>query len=326
MKKWIIVLSLLLAVQLGLAVTVGLTGERYSAFEPKEKLLAFETQGVDGLRIESADGKLLLSKRKGRWILPESGDFPADQDAVKNLLEKLTALRKGWPLATTGGAARHFKVTDDAFERKLTLLSGEKAAATLYVGTSPGFRKVHVRPAGGDEVYAVAFNAWEANPTADDWIDKGILKLDEKRVQRIEMPGFILQREGESLQLSDLGEQEKSNEEAVRTLVNRLTGLRIDSLLGREAKPEFQQEHPVLEIKLTRDDGEPLSYRFSKPEAGGYYILKRSDLDTYFKVAEFAVNPLKEEAREKLVQLKSEEKPDLSAGNGTAAGPADTGG
>jgi len=326
MKKWIVVLSLLLVAQLGLAFTLGLTGERYSAFEPKEKLLAFEAQAVDGLHIESAEAKLLLSKREGRWVLPESGDFPADQGAVKRLLDKLAALQKGWPLATTTGAARHFKVTDDAFERKLTLLSGEKTEATLYVGTSPGFRKVHVRPADGDEVYAVAFNTWEANPKADDWIDKEILKLDEKRVKRIEMPGFILQREGESLQLSDLAEQEQSNGEAVRKLVDRLAGLRIDSLLGREAKPEFQQENPVLEIKLTRDDDELLSYRFSKPETGGYYVLKRSDLDTYFKVAEFAVNPLKEETREKLVQLKSEEKPDLTAGDGTTAKPSDTGG
>ena len=36
-------------------------------------------------------------------------------------------------------------------------------------------------------------------------------------------------------------------------------------------------------------------------------MLKRSDLDHYFKVAEYTVNPVKETTREKLVQLRTEE-------------------
>jgi hypothetical protein len=217
-------------------------------------------------------------------------------------------------------------VSDKAFERKLTLMSHGEAKAVLYIGTSPGFRKVHVRPEGVDEIYAVAFNAWEASAKSDDWIDRQILELDAKRVKRIEMPGFTLQREGETLQPADLAENEKGNTEEIGKLVEKLAGLRIESLLGSEAKPEFRQEDPVLEISLTRGSGELLSYRFSKPEAGGYYVLKRSDLGPYFKVAEFAVKPLLEETREKLVRIEGNENPDQTLGKITTEKPSDSGG
>lgn len=210
MKKWISILSVLLIVQLAAAVAVNLGVDEYGAFEAEEKLLAWGDKAVDGLLIQDGENRVILGRRDGRWVLPDSGDFPADQKAVIGLLDKLAALEKGWPVATTGSAARRFKVDEEEFERKLTLLSGEERLTELYVGTSPGFRKVHVRPAGEDPVYSVTFNSWEANATADDWIDKQVLSLGENEVVRVEMPDFALQREGEALTVAELGEDEKT--------------------------------------------------------------------------------------------------------------------
>ena len=50
-----------------------------------------------------------------------------------------------------------------------------------------------------------------------------------------------------------------------------------------------------------------LSYHFSRAENAAYYVLKSSDLDYYFKVAEYRVEPVTETMREKLVQAKTEE-------------------
>ena len=308
MKKWISILGGLLAVQLVLVAAVTLTGEEYGAFRAEEKMLAFDRQAVDGLRIEEGKEGLTLKKRNGKWLLPESDDFPADGKSVERLLDKLAAMKKGWPVATTGGALRRFKVSDKGFERKLTLLAGDKAAAVLYVGSSPGYRKVHVRPADDKSVYAVAFNVWEAGAKSDDWIDKTLLKLDGKAVERIELPGVTLQRKEDKLRVTGLGEKEQTNGKAVRSLLDKLTGLRIQSLLGVESKPEYRQEKPELEVKLERKGGDLLTYRFSKPKEGGYYVLKRSDLKYYLKVAEYAVNPIKESTRKKLTQsTKAEE-------------------
>jgi hypothetical protein len=316
MQKWIMMLSGLLLAQLVLAVAVNLGGEDYGAFQAKEPLLVFDTQAVDGVRIETQDSSLLLRKQTDRWLLPEAGDFPADQQNVQGLLEKLAGLQKGWPVATTSSAVRRFQVADDAYQTRISLMAEDDVLQQLYIGTSPGFRKVHVRPAQAEAVFSVAFNTWEASAKADEWIDKQILALEQDAVTRIELADVLLQRQEQALQVAQLTDREQTNQEAVTNLLTKLTGLRVQSLLGSEAKPAYRQDAPVLEVKLARQEGEPLTYRFSKPEQGDYYVLKRSDLDYYFEIPEFSVEPILQAKREKLVLSESAQTAEETATEG----------
>jgi len=307
MKKWIFILSGLLAVQLVLAAVLNLTGEDYGTFQAEDKLLSFNRQAVDGLRIEDGTDSLVLKNQDGKWLLPESGDFPARQPNVERLLDKLAALEKGWPVAKTRSAARRFGVDEEQFERKLTLFADDDAQATLYVGSSPGSRKVYVRPGDENDIFAVDFNTWEAEAKDDDWIDKGVLTLDESIVEQLEIPGIIMQRQDGKLQVMNLEENEQTNGEESSALLGKLSGLRVQSLLGTDAELEYRQDEPVLEVRITREGGEVLGYRFSKPEDAAYYVLKRSDLDYYFKVADYLVDPVRETTRENLVQARTGE-------------------
>jgi len=302
MKKWILVLSGLLVAQLVLATILNLTGEDYGTFQAEEKLLSFNKQAVSGLQIADDTDSLELKKQEGKWLLPDSGNFPASQRKVEQLLDNLAAMEKGWPVARTRGAAQRFAVDREHFERKLTLLSDDGTRATLYVGSSPGFRKVYVRSGDKDEIFAAELKVWEANAKTEDWIDTDILALDQSSVQRIEMPGFIMRRQDGRLQVMNLDEKEQTIVGESNALLGKITGLRIQSLLGTEVESEYRQDEPVFEISMTTEGGEVLDYRFSKPQDAAYYVLKRSDLDYYFEVAEYTVNPVRETTREKLVQ------------------------
>jgi len=306
-NKRLIILSGLLAAQLLLVAAVNLTSEDYGLFQADEMLLSFETQGVDGLYIDDGTNSVQMKKLAGQWQLPMSGDFPANSGSVERLLNTLSMLKKGWPVAKTRSAARRFNVDEEHFERKLVLLSGDEAQATLYVGSSPGFRKVYVKTGLGNEVFAVEFNTWTAGAKADDWIDKEVLALDADDLERIEISGLTLQLQDGEWQVSDLAVEEQTNGDVSRSLVASLTGLRIQSLLGIDAKPEYRQDEPALELKVMRQSGDVLSYRFSKPEDASYYVLKRSDQEHYFQVAEYTVNPIKETTRETLVQARIQE-------------------
>ena len=309
MKKWIFVLSGLLAAQLVLAIIFNLTGEEYGTFQSQEKLLSFDKQAVTGLQIVDSTDSMQIEKQEDKWLLPNSGNFPASLRKVEQLLDTLAALEKGWPVARTRGAAQRFTVDKEQFERKLILVSDDESQTTLYVGSSPGIRKVYVRPGDTDEIFAVDFNIWEANARTEDWIDTDILALDQSSVQRIEMPGIIMQRQDGTLQVMNLDENEQTNVDESSALLGKLTGLRIQSLLGTEMEPEYRQDEPALEIRMTTEGGEVLDYRFSKPQDASYYVLKRSDLNFYFEVAEDTVNPVREAIREKLVQARTEEAP-----------------
>lgn len=304
MNKWIPILSGLLVLQLALALGLNLAGDDYAAFEPTEKLLAADSETVDSLRIEDGEGAVLLTRRDGRWLLPERSDFPADQEAVKGLLQKLAGLEKGWPVATSAGALSRFKVADDAFERRVTLAAGGETRGVLYVGTSPGLRKVHVRPRGEEAVYAVSLDTWDVNAGPGDWIDKGVLTLDEAAVTRVELPGVTLERDGEAFRVAGLREGQTADEAQVRTLVNRLTRLRIEGLADADAVPKDKE--PALTLTVTRGGGDPLTYRVWTLEEGADPVLTRSDFSQAFRVADFSVEPLMTASLDALVKAAGE--------------------
>ena len=130
MKKWITLLCGLLTLQIAVAVGLNINRTDYGAFVPEAKLLSFDTEAVDRIRIDGeADKRVVLHKQDSQWQLPELDGFPADQGNVKRLLERLAKLEKGWPVATTRGAAKRFKVDETSFERKLTLAQGADTQA-----------------------------------------------------------------------------------------------------------------------------------------------------------------------------------------------------
>lgn len=311
MKKWIVILCGVFVAQLVLAVIVYVSGEEYGTYEAEEELLVFDVAAVDRIQIEDGSNSVVLTKQADKWVLPEQDDFPAGQYNVLQLLDKLAAMKKGWPVAATSGASRRFKVAEDEFERKLTLSANDDTLSQLYIGNSPGFRKVHVRNSDDDEVFAVAFNTWEASADLDDWIDKRILTFSAEKLLHAEMSDFVLQREDGELQLADLADQEEINRQAVQTLVNNLSGLQIDSLLDVEDKFENSTDEADFTLKVMLDPDETLTYYFFKQSnEEPYYRLKRSDLNDYFKIAEFHVNAIKQMTRDKLLLADAEDVPD----------------
>ncbi|MES9945143.1 MAG: DUF4340 domain-containing protein [Candidatus Thiodiazotropha sp.] len=305
MKKLISILAGLLVAQLVLAVALNMTDRDYGAFEAKERLLGFEKQTIDRLLIEDGEGSLTLKISADRWVLPEEGDFPAAQKRIDALIEKLAGLEKGWPVATTSSASRRFKVADDKYERRVTLYSGDEVAARLFVGSSPGFRKVHLRPDDEEAVFVAEFNTWEVDVQADSWIDKALIKIDEAEIEQLAIGGELtLQRQQGDLQLVGLEAQESTNLEAVNKLAGKLGDLQIQSLLGEEEGADYQQHDPDLAVEVKLKDGRQLNYQFFQVENESHYILKRSDRDRYFEVASYQVDPLKQASREKLVVVK----------------------
>lgn len=302
MKKWISILGGLLVAQLVLAVAVNLADQDYGAFEAEEKLLGFEKQKIDRLLIEDGKASVTLKSSAGQWVLPDEGDFPVAQKRVDEMLDKLAELEKGWPVATTSGASRRFKVAEDAYERKLTLFSGDEVVSRLYVGTSPGFRKVHLRPHDEAAVFVAELNTWEMDVQADGWIDKEVLKLDEAGLEEVEIAGKLtLRNQQGELQLVGLKERESTNAEEARNLVSKLSGLRIQALKSEEEGAAYEQKDAEFDIQVTLKDGKQFSYQFFEQENKPHYLLKRSDRDRYFEVASHLVDPLKDASREKLV-------------------------
>ncbi len=295
----------LLAAQLLLAIGLHLAGADYAAYEPEGPLVAVDLEAIDGLRIADADASVVLAKTDAGWVLPQRDAFPADGAAVERLIERIGALKQGWPVATSAGALERFQVADDTFERRIALLDGDTEQAVLYVGTSPGLRKAHLRPAGDDQVYVGELNTWEAGAGIDDWADKDLLKLDADAITAIALPDVKLQRNGETFNVLGLADGETARPEAIATLVTRLADLRIQSVAETAEDPEAD---PALTIALTRKAADPLTYRLWPPaEQGAPARLRRNDIDQPLTIAGFLAQQLIDTDRAALVATPTPE-------------------
>jgi hypothetical protein len=229
-------------------------------------------------------------------------------------MDKAAAFEKGWPVATTAGAAERFKVDDDDFERRLEFLRGDREEAVLFVGTSPGLRKVHVRVPGDDTVYAVAFSAHELAVDSASWIDRDVLKVEEDHIKAIVLPGVTLERQGERLLPAGLAETEEAVSEEVDGLVSAVANLRIRSILDGEEASAFTFDAPDFLFSVTLKDGTEREYRLSKPEGTTEYGLQTTAREEVLAVETWAVDRIREMTRAKLVRAKAAEPDGEEAG------------
>jgi len=291
MKKTIRILGVIFIAQL-----IIVTALFFPTDEPREEisqqdLFTFSPDKIDKIVIYGGDKVLVLESENTRWSLPEYYDFPVEENRVSTFIQKLTGFKQGWPVATTAAAAKRFKVSEDDFERKIEIYKGESLLDTLYVGSSPGFRKVHVRKANANNIYDVTFSAFDASIKIADWRDTSLLRLEQTDIIKVSSPDFSLVKEGDVFVLEGLDEASPPiAQTTVAGYVQKLTALNTVTVLGREAREAFNQADPLL-LLTVKSEKEALEYRLSR-SSEGQYVLKRSDLPFYFALHDAVAKPL----------------------------------
>jgi hypothetical protein len=137
--------------------------------------LEFNVESIDGLEISAPEERVLLSRSDGGWMLEE---LLADQSKVTSMLTKLVAMQAPWPVANSAESAQRFEVSESNYQREVRLLNGEEVLAKLYLGTSPGYQRVHARLSSQDDIFSVALSNFELPTTVDGWMDKGLLAVE----------------------------------------------------------------------------------------------------------------------------------------------------
>lgn len=337
MLKTIKLLVILLGAQLLLALGLGLTGQELSTGLNVEPLITLDQDKIDHITLEGTEqSKVVLIRQGDTWQLPEVAGFPADQGRISQLLDRINSLKTGMPVATSSGAQERFKVSSKSFERRITLAQGDESLATLYLGSSPGIRRVHARAESSESIHSVKMAVYEVPVKNADWEDKTILQLPQAEILAIELNGLRLERttpaspttseesvpnqadaksapSGWTLK-STKGAQDLTAG-ATDKLVGLLASLRFDRVLGQEPMVDYGLDKPLLEVMLTRKDSDALTYRLGKSADREEYTLKASSRPEYFRLANYTATALI--AATKLNQLLAEPSANLEEGNAT---------
>lgn len=314
MLKKVKMLAVLLVAQLVLAAGIGLTEREFATRSEPVPLLGFTRDTIDRITLEGPDAaKVTLARKDGSWILPDSGDFPANGARVEQLIEQLGALHSGTPVATSSDARERFKVSDDQFERRITLRQADETVSRLYLGSTPGVRLIHARNAESDAIHTVRMAAYDVPVNAADWEDKAILTLPKSTISSIEINGLQIKRnvagsgqdkEADAAgstpqwQAEGLADGKRLKPDAADKLAGLLADLRFDHVLGQETEDEYGMENLLTEISLTPKSGETLTYRLGKNKDKDEYTLQVSNRSQYFRLASYAAKSLIEAASE----------------------------
>lgn len=274
-------LSGLLILQIVLASAIYLNNSSAgNSFEPAP-LMAVDRSAVNKIIVRSHDSEVIMLKTKDGWILPGLDGLPVDKARLDGALNTLAALKTGWPVTTTENSHERFGVAEDDYQRKISLYQADKLAAELYIGTSPGFRKAHVRPVGDVKVYALAINSYDFPDRNQDWLRQDLLSV--KDITAINGPDYALVKQGAHWQFADPAEPGESaaiNSDKVAELIEALNSLRVSGVAMKV--PDFTSDKViVLDAKGKQD------WQFQLLKQDNNYFVKRNDREQVFTLGQY---------------------------------------
>jgi hypothetical protein len=265
-------LTAVFALQLAVVLGVYLSGQQDAQAKISQQLVS-ATDTVERLQIVAENGnKVVIARADGQWRLPDYHQLPADQGKVTRILDKLQQTQLNWPVTTQASSHQRFKVEDDGFVRKVALGSPADEQ-TLLLGSSPGFRQLHLRRDGEDEVYAVKLNSYDFPAKGDDWLDKSLLRISDE-ITALKGSDFELQRDQDQWRFEDLAQS--VNDEQVTELLTALKQLNVSGV------SDLAPGEGATELTLTAD-GESLSYQFANVD--DQYLVTRSDYGVSFRLS-----------------------------------------
>lgn len=302
-RSW---LTALLLLQLLLAAGLLLARQGLEEGGTPQPLLPVASSAVDRLVISDGEAQATVVRQDGAWMLP-AVQLPANASKVNDILQRLEETATEWPVTTTSSSHTRFEVAEEAFQRRVQLFQGEGQAAEFYLGTSPGFRKVHLRRAGEDAVYAVTLNAFDLPASEDAWLDQSLLAVAEPT--RIVGPDYTLAESGDGVwTLAGSGETagaatDPLDDERARQLVSAFANLRVQSV-AKEV-PEAEGGETVT-VSVETADG---SYRYHFHQRDGGYYVRRDDRPALFSLSQYDYDRITGVGLAELVHKSGEAEP-----------------
>ena len=274
MNRLNIVLMSVLALQLTVSAGMYYSHSSNAGDVIAKSLLMQEPQSIHRINIVDSDSQeVTLALTNDKWTLPDYHQLPANHTSVRNMLNLLANTRSTWPVTTTASSHKRFKVADDDFHKKIVLTTDTDAEQILYLGTSPGFRQLHVRRKGEDEVYALKLNNHDFPVKSTELMDRTVLQPGGP-VETLKGPDYAMSKQQDSWEPQN--NEGKAIQDTVNELTSTLARLRVQEAIKLPA--DIQNTY-VLNVKTAQQE-----YRYSLFEREDSYYIHRHDYPLAFSI------------------------------------------
>lgn len=272
----------LLAIQLVLSIVLGMQSSTQGQFATGEPLLSASIESINTIEIADGDANIQLAKQADAWHIEGETKLPVQPSKVNALLDSITTLKTGLPVASSESAQEQLKVSEDDFVRRLSLSGDGLNTTTLLLGTSPGLRKSHLRREDSREIYSASLPVSDLPSDVNEWLDKNLLAFSD--VTSLESNGisFNLVTEGEakSWTVSNPSDTDKKiDSDKIEALVNTLKTLRVSGVAESEKQSPTDDSTDTIEIKVISDKPETI---LAIEKYGDTVTVKRGDIAGVF--------------------------------------------
>lgn len=272
-----------------------------------EKLLAgVAAEDVISIIVDGGEsGSVELRKTDGSWTLPAADNYPASDSKVSDALTKLVTFDTRRLITRTPASHKRLQVSNDEYVRRIEIKTAAGGDWVIFLGSSPSYGATHVRLDGKNETY-LAGNAssWEFGTTAASWVDTTYVSVPEEQISSVTIKNGLGQvtlnhDTAGKWALADLAGGEVQNDDAVRTVVTRVSSVTLQAPLGKTIRPEYGLDKPLAVVTVQRKDGgDPLVLTVGAQDPTDRSYVVQSSTSTYVvRVAEYSVRQLVENAR-----------------------------
>jgi hypothetical protein len=293
---------------------------------PARALITLDGAAIDRIEIERSGEdaeKVELVKQGDDWTIASSAGYPAEADKVQELIDSLTDIEVRRPIATKTVNHDALKVGEQEYGKKITVGAGEQREG-IVIGAASS-HSVHVRAAGGDEVYeARGLSEWTLKDRASSYWKPEVVDLDVDTATGI----TIQLRDGATVSLSrgdggwvyegEIPEGVLIDPDKVTRLAEAACKLRMREPAGKEAKPEYGLDSPAAIITVTTeadDQSTTTSYALGATVDGKVYL--RTEASPWIvTVSEYSAKTLLEASQESLTITEEAPLPEGLGGMG----------
>ncbi len=280
MNRPVTTLLLVLLIQCGIVATVYWPQQDMAQPRLQRPLVPSGPGVIDEIRIgDEYDNETTLTRAGDHWFLSDLENLPADSGKVDKLLERITGPDNGWPIAQSVVARQRFQVANYHYQRSLSFLAEGKQLATVYLGTSPGFRKVHARRKGQDAIYSIPFNVFDAPGVSGAWLEPRLLQI--RTPLSITADSYSLNRDsGDWLSGAGLAPDPRELE----ALLAALRSLQVDGVATEDVQRELSEAEADLILQVRSLAGITTLEFFTAAEE---HFVGSSEYTLFFKLSAY---------------------------------------
>lgn len=280
MNRTTTILAVLLLIQGALAAAVYWPRVATTDRTQAEPLAPFDRDLVDEIYIgDEYDNETVLLKSGDRWLLPELENLPADTAMVDRLLSATTDGKTGWPIADSIAARQRFQVASYYYRRRIRFLQDYQVLGTLYLGSSPAFRKIHARNDEQSAIYSIDFSDFEAPGINGAWLDRKLLQI--RTPLAITADGYSLRRQGSEWR-SGIGGT--PDERELQALLAALRSLQIDGVASEDSQRDLAGAEAELILTVQSLTGDISLELF---DLDGKYFIYSSRYPLFFRLSAY---------------------------------------